>query len=160
MTTQQTIVQTAIAQGVDPNLALAVANQESGFNQNAKSSAGAIGVFQLMPGTAADLKVDPYDESQNILGGITYLKQQLNNFGGDTSLALAAYNAGPGNVNKYGGIPPFAETQNYVDSIMGVFGNMTDTSVNLVSDLGGSLSSTWILGLAALAVVWVVMGRK
>lgn len=114
---QSLITQTAAANGVDPALALAVANQESGFNQSAVSSSGAIGVFQLMPGTAAGLGVDPTDLASNIQGGIQYLAQMLNQFGQNVTLALAAYNAGPGNVNKYGGVPPFSETQNYVASI-------------------------------------------
>lgn len=117
----QLIRDAALRYGVDPNLALALARQESGLNQNAKSGAGAIGVMQLMPGTAADLSVDPYNLQQNIDGGVRYLKQQLDRFG-DPSLALAAYNAGPTAVAKYGGIPPYVETQNYVASILGASG--------------------------------------
>lgn len=119
---QDQIVATATSYGIDPNLALAVANQESGYNQNAVSGAGAIGVFQLMPATAAGLGVDPTSLTGNIEGGVKYLSQLLNKYNGDTSLALAAYNAGPGNVAKYGGIPPFTETQNYVSSILNVLG--------------------------------------
>lgn len=114
---QDLITSTANSFGVDPALALAVANQESRFNQSAKSSAGAIGIFQLMPDTANDLGVNPYDVAGNITGGIKYLSQMLSRFGGDVTLALAAYNAGPGNVNKYNGVPPFPETQDYVSRI-------------------------------------------
>lgn len=104
--------------GVDPNLFLRLVGQESGFNSGAVSPKGATGLAQLMPGTAAGLGVDPTDPLQNLEGGARYLRQQMDEFG-DPALALAAYNAGPGAVRKYGGIPPYAETQNYVRSIMG-----------------------------------------
>lgn len=100
-------------QGVDPDLALRAARQESGLRADAVSPKGARGVMQLMPATAAELGVDPGDPAQNIRGGIGYLKRQLDAFH-DPRLALAAYNAGPGAVQKYGGVPPYAETQDYV----------------------------------------------
>lgn len=104
--------------GVPVQMARAVMRQESGGRADAVSPKGARGPMQLMPGTAAELGVDPNDPYQNITGGLTYLKQQLDDFG-DPQLALAAYNAGPGAVRKYGGVPPYAETQNYVQAIAG-----------------------------------------
>ena len=93
--------------------------QESGFNPSAQSPAGAQGLTQLMPATAAGLGVtDPTDPAQAIEGGARYLRQQLDRFGGDASMALAAYNAGPGAVQKYQGVPPYAETQAYVRTVL------------------------------------------
>lgn len=123
-TIQAQITAAANQYGVPPSLALAVAQQESGFQQTGaggstlKSSAGALGVMQLMPATAAGLGVDPTDQQQNINGGVQLLGQLLTQFNGNVPDALAAYNSGAGNVIKYGGVPPFAETQNYVSSIM------------------------------------------
>lgn len=115
---QQYIVSEANRLGIDPAIALAMAQQESNFNPNAVSSAGAQGVMQLMPATARELGVsNPFDYKQNITGGLTYLKQQMDRFPNSLNNALAAYNAGAGNVQKYGGVPPFAETQNYVNRI-------------------------------------------
>lgn len=111
--------------GLDPNLAKAVAKAESGFNPKVVSSAGAQGIMQLMPGTAKALGVtDPFDLEQNISGGVRYLRGMLDKFGGNTQLALAAYNSGPGNVEKYGGIPPFKETKNYVNRVQQYYQQM------------------------------------
>lgn len=104
--------------GIPENIALRMIKQESGFNPTAVSPKGATGLGQLMPGTAAELGVDPRDPIQNLDGSMRYLRQQFDTFG-QWPLALAAYNAGPGRVKQYGGIPPFEETQNYVASILG-----------------------------------------
>lgn len=104
--------------GIPEDLFLRLVQQESGWNANAVSHKGALGLAQLMPGTAAGLGVNPADPVQNLDGGARYLRQQFNTFG-DWRLALAAYNAGPGAVQQYGGIPPYRETQNYVRVIWG-----------------------------------------
>ncbi len=109
------ITQTANQYGVDPNIALAVAQRESQLNQNARGTSGEIGIFQLMPGTAAGLGVDPYSITDNIRGGVMYLQQMFSKYGNWTT-ALAAYNAGPGNVDN-GVIPK--STASYVDDILG-----------------------------------------
>ncbi len=109
------ITTAAQANGLDPALLAGLIKQESGFNANAGSPAGARGLTQLMPGTAAALGVtNVLDPAQSLDGGAKYLRQQLDAFGGDVTRALAAYNAGPGAVQRYGGVPPYAETQNYV----------------------------------------------
>ena len=118
-TFQEAIAAAAQATGLDPRLLQAVAEQESGGNPSAVSPAGAEGLMQLMPGTAQALGVqDPFDPTQNAIGGATYLKEMLQEFQGNLSLALAAYNAGPGAVQKYGGIPPYPETEAYVRGVL------------------------------------------
>jgi soluble lytic murein transglycosylase-like protein len=113
----KTIDKVAASYKVDPNLIKAIVKAESDFNQNAVSKAGAIGLMQLMPQTAKALGVDPYSSSENIEGGVKYIKNMLNMFGNNIDLALSAYNAGPGNVKKYGGTPPFKETQDYIKKV-------------------------------------------
>jgi soluble lytic murein transglycosylase-like protein len=112
------IEEAAATHGVRPELVRAVIHVESGFNPRARSHVGAMGLMQLMPGTAADLGVDnPWDPAQNIRGGVAYLGSLIREFG-DEVLALAAYNAGPGAVNKYGQrVPPYRETRDYVEKI-------------------------------------------
>jgi soluble lytic murein transglycosylase-like protein len=108
----------ARAHNVPEDLFLRLVHQESRWNSQAVSHKGAIGLAQLMPGTARDLNVDPTDPQQNLNGGARYLRMMYDRFG-DWRLALAAYNAGPGAVENHGGVPPFAETQNYVRVILG-----------------------------------------
>ena len=104
---------------LDPALVRAVAVQESGLRNEARSRRGAVGVMQMMPGTARELGYDATDLRGNVRAGAAYLSMMMDTFGGDVKRALAAYNAGPGAVKRFGGVPPFAETRNYVSSIMG-----------------------------------------
>ncbi len=111
--------------GLDKDFVSALVKQESGFNPNATSHCGAMGLMQLMPSTAQGLGVsNAYDIEQNIAGGTKYLKSMIDRFNGDEKLALAAYNAGPNAVKKYGGIPPYQETQNYVKNVLSIYENM------------------------------------
>ena len=119
--TTRFIQEAAAKYGLDSRLVAAVAEAESSGNQSEVSDAGAVGVMQLMPDTAAALGVNPYDEKQNIEGGAHYLKQMLDTFGGDMKKAIAAYNAGPQAVKDYGGVPPHAETQNYVNKVLDLY---------------------------------------
>ena len=119
--TEEMIEAAAEKYNVDSSLVKAIAIAESNMNQNDISEAGAIGVMQLMPETARGLGVDPYDEQQNIEGGTKYLRQMLDTFNGNVRKAVAAYNAGPGAVQKYGGIPPYSETRHYVGRVMDLY---------------------------------------
>jgi soluble lytic murein transglycosylase-like protein len=112
------ITANAQAAGIDPALVEAIIANESGFDPKATSRSGARGLMQLMPETAASLGVlDPYDPAQNVRGGTRYLRSLLDRFG-DLELAVAAYNAGAGAVERYGGVPPYPETQNYVRHVL------------------------------------------
>ncbi|MBZ9922141.1 lytic transglycosylase domain-containing protein [Mesorhizobium sp. B292B1B] len=143
-------------EGVDENQFLALVYQESRFNPCARSGAGAIGLAQLMPGTAADLGVNAYSIEQNLRGGARYFKQQLRRFNGNISLALAAYNAGAGNVDKHGGIPPFRETQTYVAAItqkwLPAFGGSDKSGIPLnYGGTGGAYEGMRMATLNAMA---------
>ena len=125
LTIKQLIVKHSMEMGLDPALALSIAKKESGFCHNKRSRYGAIGVFQLMPNTAKRMGYNPYHLNDNIKGGIAYYKKMYQMFG-SMELALSAYNAGPGNVKKYNGIPPFKETRNFVSSIMSSYNSMKE----------------------------------
>ncbi len=116
-TVKDYIVKHSLEMGIDPALGLSIAKMESGFVHEKRSSFGAVGVFQLMPSTARKLGYNPYYLSDNIRGGLMYYKMMYQKFG-SIELALAAYNAGPGNVSKYKGVPPFAETKRFIKGIM------------------------------------------
>ena len=123
VTVKDLIVKHSVEMGIDPALALSIAKAESGYKHNSRSKYGAIGVFQLMPSTAKKMGYNPYHINDNIKGGIAYYKLMYKMFG-KTELALAAYNAGPGNVKKYKGVPPFTETRKFVASIMSNYNNL------------------------------------
>lgn len=132
--------------GVSSIILKSIAKAESGFNPSAVSNAGAVGIMQLMPSTAAALGVsNSYDARENIMGGAKYISQLLSNYQGNISLALAAYNAGSANVDKYGGIPPFTETQNYVKKVLSYMEEFGSAVSNTVSSVSDQLSSIFSL---------------
>lgn len=124
----QAIMYASTAYDVDPLLIAAVMQTESGYQLGTASPAGAVGLMQLMPGTAAGVGVNPYNPLDNVIGGTIYLRYMLNDFASwgtyGVTYAVAAYNAGPGAVEKYGGVPPYAETQNYVQRVDSAYQNL------------------------------------
>ncbi len=146
--------------GLDVNFLKAIGKAESGFNSQAVSSAGAQGVMQLMPATARSLGVeDSFDARSNIMGGAKYIAGLLERYQGNKALALSAYNAGSGNVEKYGGIPPFKETQNYVQKVLSYAGEDMDLSGILITGAaGGSAYQSAVDLLSQLAAGTGSMG--
>jgi len=139
------------SQQLDPRLVKAVIQVESGYNPRALSKAGAMGLMQLMPETARDMSVrDPYDPEQNLRAGTAYLRQLLDRFRGSVELALAAYNAGPAPVERHGGIPPYAETRDYVRHILSLY---MGRQVELDRRLEGRMTGLATRGLALTAGV-------
>jgi hypothetical protein len=165
VTTQEQIALTAVSKGVPVEIALAVAQKESSFNQAARGEAGEIGIYQLMPGTASDLGVDPADQAQNIEGGIDYLRQLYNQFGSWLK-ALAAYNGGPGRMAR--GTTPDVSWRYAEDVIArsGSFGGTVDIEApeanydlaSAVPDLSGVPNWAW-LAAVGVAALMVVVGR-
>ena len=135
---KELIVKHSMEMGLDPALALSIAKAESGFCHDKKSRYGAVGVFQLMPNTAKKMGYNPYHIQDNIKGGIAYYKMMYKMFG-SMELALAAYNAGPGNVKKYNGVPPFTETKKFVSSIMQNYKKLKVNPDPVIADYKSSL---------------------
>lgn len=130
--------------GVDAKLIKAVAQAESGFDTDAVSSCGAMGIMQLMPATCNAYGVsDPFDASQNILGGAKVLSWMLDRYNGDLTLTLAAYNSGYGNVDKYGGVPPFSQTESYINKVKSIYKSYNET---VSSELSNNLYNVYANG--------------
>lgn len=121
------LIEAAIQQGLEPEFVRSVARIESNLRQDAVSDKGAIGLMQLMPGTATLLGVDAHDAAGNILGGAKFLRELLLKYNGDPALALAAYNAGPGAVQKYNGVPPYLETRKYIIRVLQEYKKLQDS---------------------------------
>jgi len=125
---KENIVKLSIDMDVDPALALAIAKIESNFDHNKRSANGAVGVFQILPSTARSMGYNAYSANDNIKSGITYYKKMYQKFG-DVDLALAAYNAGPGNVSRYNGVPPFSETKRFINKIKNEYENQKNDPI-------------------------------
>ncbi len=125
---KEDIVKHSIDMNVDPAIALAIAKIESNFDHSKRSANGAVGVFQILPSTARSMGYDAYSANDNIKSGITYYKKMYQKFG-DVDLALAAYNAGPGNVSRYNGVPPFAETKRFINKIKNEYENQKNDPI-------------------------------
>lgn len=121
------LVQAALQQGLEPAFVRSVARIESNLRQDAISNKGAIGLMQLMPGTAAVLGVDAHNAAENVIGGAKFLRELLLRYNGDPALALAAYNAGPGAVQKYNGVPPYMETHQYIIRVLREYKKLQDS---------------------------------
>lgn len=138
-TVKQYIVKHALDLGIDPALALSIAKAESGFRHEARSAHGAVGVFQLMPSTAKKIGYNPYNLNENVKAGLVYYRMMYSMFG-STELALAAYNAGPGNVKRYKGVPPFGETKRFISKIMSEYNRQKITPDPMISKVKNSHS--------------------
>jgi hypothetical protein len=134
----------SLAHNLDPRLVRAVIQAESGYNRRALSNKGAIGLMQLMPATAKYLRVgDPWNAEENVRGGTAYLRQLLDRFAGKIELAVAAYNAGPGAVERHRGIPPYRETREYVRRVLGLYQGSDDQTARVTTAVpggGGTIS--------------------
>jgi hypothetical protein len=136
------LVRAALQQGLEPEFVRSVARIESNLRQDAISNKGAIGLMQLMPGTAAVLGVDAHNAEGNILGGAKFLRELLLRYNGDAALALAAYNAGPGAVQRYNGVPPYLETHKYIIRVLQEYKKLQDANIKPKVDAARTPSAT------------------